>query len=83
VRLGRFTSNDWRWRFFRLNCFAFPMWIVFYRVLGGNISEFRLMWPVILPCIYGIAYSGSAASPNVDGSGIALESAILGRANSD
>jgi hypothetical protein len=60
VRLKHSPSNDWRWHFFRLNCFAFPLWIVFYRILGGNISEFRLMWPVILPCIYAVAYCGSA-----------------------
>jgi hypothetical protein len=57
VRLRSVAADDWRRRFFQLNCFAFPLWIVFYRMLNGNISEFRLMLPVILPCIYGIAYA--------------------------
>ncbi len=42
-------------RFLLLNCLAFPLWIVFYRLMNGNISEFRLLWPVLLPCVYGMA----------------------------
>jgi hypothetical protein len=62
TRLQRVSSTDWRYRFFRLNCFAFPFWILFYRMLNGNIAEFRLLWPVILPCIYGVAYSARMAA---------------------
>ncbi|MDR3088525.1 MAG: hypothetical protein LBU39_01735 [Desulfobulbaceae bacterium] len=43
-------------KFFLLNCLAVPLWLIFYRVLGGNITEFRLLWPVLLPIIYGIAW---------------------------
>jgi hypothetical protein len=27
-------------------------------MLSGNISEFRMLFPALLPCIYGIAYAG-------------------------
>jgi hypothetical protein len=56
LRLQYFAPDSWEKRFFRLNCFAVPLWVVFYRVLDGNISEFRLLLPVLLPCIYGISY---------------------------
>lgn len=61
LRLQNIPATDWRRGFFRLNCFAFPLWVIFYRMLGGNISEFRLMLPAILPYIYGIAYSARTA----------------------
>lgn len=44
-------------RFFWLNCAAIPLWIVFYRAMGGNMTEFRIFWPVLLPVVYGIAWS--------------------------
>jgi hypothetical protein len=25
-------------------------------MMSGNITEFRLLFPALLPCIYGIAY---------------------------
>jgi len=50
-------AGDWRGTFFELNCYVFPAWIVFYRMMNGNIAEFRMLLPVILPCIYGIAYA--------------------------
>jgi hypothetical protein len=49
-------ANDWRFRFFELNCYAFPGWLVFYRMMNGNLSEFRMLFPALLPCMYGIAY---------------------------
>jgi hypothetical protein len=52
----RDTPRDWRRSFFLLNCYAFPAWIIFYRMMSGNITEFRLLFPALLPCIYGIAY---------------------------
>jgi hypothetical protein len=56
-------SSSWEIRFFTLNCAIFPLWIVFYRMLSGNISEFRMLLPAILPCIYGISYA--LISPNI------------------
>jgi hypothetical protein len=50
-------ANDWRFRFFELNCYVFPGWLVFYRMMNGNLSEFRMLFPALLPCMYGIAYS--------------------------
>jgi len=49
-------NADWRYRFFVMNCYAFPGWIVFYRMMNGNLSEFRMLLPALLPCMYGIAY---------------------------
>ena len=57
LRLREMARDDWRYWFFRLNCYALPFWVVFYRSLSGNISEFRMLWPVLLPCVYGIAYT--------------------------
>ncbi len=56
VRASAVPDTDWRRRFFLLNCYLFPGWIVCYRMLSGNISEFRLLLPALLPCIYGLAY---------------------------
>jgi fumarate reductase subunit D len=58
------NRNDQTWtnRFFLLNCLAFPFWIVFYRIQGGNISEFRMLWPVILPYVYGMAWRANDAT---------------------
>jgi hypothetical protein len=52
----RFTE-DWRHNFFVLNCAAIPLWILFYRVMDGNISELRMLIPILLPIFYGIALS--------------------------
>jgi hypothetical protein len=55
---------SWRDRFFLVNCLSLPLWILFYRMLGGNISEFRLLFPALLPIVYGVAYNArSAARP--------------------
>jgi hypothetical protein len=54
LKMGRLQG--WHERFFFLNCLAFPCWIIFYRMQGGNISEFRMLWPVILPYVYGLAW---------------------------
>jgi len=44
-----------------VNCYAFPGWIVFYRMMNGNLSEFRMLFPALLPCMYGIAYGARRA----------------------
>jgi hypothetical protein len=46
---------DWRANFFVLNCVAVPFWVVFYRIMGGNISELRLILPALIPIFYGQA----------------------------
>lgn len=53
--LKRREACDWQQRFFLLNCLAFPGWVLFYRIQGGNINEFRIMWPFILPLVVGLA----------------------------
>lgn len=50
-------GGDWRRVFFAVNCYAFPAWIVFYRMMNGNLAEFRMLFPALLPCMYGIAYA--------------------------
>lgn len=55
VRLRAMAAGDWRRTFFAINCYVFPGWVIFYRMMNGNLSEFRMLFPVLLPCIYGIA----------------------------
>jgi fumarate reductase subunit D len=57
VRLSVVPVATWQSRFFSLNCAVFPLWVVLYRMLSGNVSEFRILLPAILPCIYGISYT--------------------------
>jgi hypothetical protein len=57
----RFGSN-WRHDFFVLNCAAAPAWIIFYRIMGGNISELRMLIPVLLPIFYGLAIGSAKRS---------------------
>ncbi len=57
LRVDAINVQDWRRRFFQLNCYAFPGWIIFYRMMAGNLAEFRMLFPVLLPCIYGLAYA--------------------------
>lgn len=55
--------------FFRLNCAAIPFWIIFYRAMGGNMTEFRIFWPTLIPVVYGIAYfsnSNESQRPSAD-----------------
>lgn len=61
MKLDDIPSDDRRKRFFLLNCWSFPLWVIFYRAFNGNISEFRMLWPAVLPCVFGIAYA--AGSP--------------------
>jgi hypothetical protein len=64
ITRDREKPASWRDRFFLLNCLSLPLWILFYRMLGGNISEFRLLFPALLPIVYGVAYNArSAATP--------------------
>jgi len=57
LRVRDIPRDDWRRPFFTLNAWMFPAWILFYRMMNGNLSEFRMLFPVLIPCIYGIAYS--------------------------
>jgi hypothetical protein len=65
LKIRLLPRADWRYWFFRLNCYSLPFWVVFYRSLSGNISEFRMLWPVLLPCIYGIGYAARDAPGGV------------------
>jgi hypothetical protein len=56
VKVRDLRADDWRRGFFTLNSYAFAGWVVFYRMMNGNLSEFRMLFPVLLPCIYGVAY---------------------------
>lgn len=58
--LKKQMAPSWEQNFFLYNCLAFPLWIVFYRVQGGNINEFRIMWPFIMPLVVGLAWCDSA-----------------------
>jgi hypothetical protein len=60
LRCRALPRGDWRRDFFLLNCWIFPAWIVFYRMMSGNISEFRMLLPALLPCIYGFAWAGAS-----------------------
>jgi hypothetical protein len=62
VTRGLRRGSDWRHNFFLLNCAATPVWIIFYRIMGGNISELRMLIPVLLPIFYGIAMSPIAGA---------------------
>ncbi len=59
LRIREVPGADWRRSFFRLNCYAFPAWIVFYRMMAGNLSEFRMLFPAMIPCVFGIAYASA------------------------
>lgn len=63
-RLLRHPSGDWRRRFFLINCCVLPAWWIFYRMMDGNLSEFRLLLPALLPFAYGLSLgcSGSTAA---------------------
>jgi len=53
---------SWRHDFFVLNCVAAPAWIIFYRIMGGNISELRMLIPILLPIFYGLAMESAKKS---------------------
>ncbi|HEV2700330.1 MAG TPA: hypothetical protein VGV09_01775 [Steroidobacteraceae bacterium] len=59
-RLLPIKIPDWRRGFFIANCCVLPAWWVFYRIMNGNMSEFRLLLPAVLPCVYGLAYASGA-----------------------
>lgn len=63
VRVKSQASPDWRSKFFLMNCASTPFWILFYRFVGGNISELRMLLPVVLPLFYGIALDPNFADP--------------------
>jgi hypothetical protein len=59
LRVRDIPATDWRRSFFTINAWVFPGWLLFYRMMSGNLSEFRMLFPVLLPCIYGIAYASA------------------------
>lgn len=59
LRVREIPRDDWRRAFFTLNAWMFPAWLVFYRMMSGNLAEFRILFPVLIPCIYGIAYAAA------------------------
>ena len=59
TRGSRF-SGDWRHNLFVLNCAVTPLWIIFYRIMNGNISELRMLVPILLPIFYGLAMEPEA-----------------------
>ena len=60
-RVLRIKTQDWRRNFFIANCCVLPAWWFFYRIMNGNMSEFRLLLPALLPCVYGLAYAAGTA----------------------
>jgi hypothetical protein len=68
-RLRAGDRADWRQMFFVVNCYALPAWMIFYVMMNGNLAEFRLLLPALLPCVYGLAFAtaaptrGAAAAP--------------------
>lgn len=49
------ANGDWRAKFFRLNAYAFPIWMLFYRLFNGNLSEFRIFLPMFAPLIFALS----------------------------
>jgi hypothetical protein len=72
LRVRDIPRTDWRRGFFTVNAWVFPGWLLFYRMMNGNLAEFRMLFPVLLPCIYGIAY---AAARSQSGTNRSSESA--------
>jgi hypothetical protein len=66
LQLRSLADDDWRRKFFAVNCYSFPLWIVFYRMMNGNLSEFRMLLPVLLPYIYGISYAARHHAVDAD-----------------
>lgn len=58
-RLRNADRTDWRYRFFVVNCYALPAWMIFYVMMHANLAEVRLLLPALLPCIYGLAFATS------------------------
>jgi hypothetical protein len=58
--LKQAPKGDWRRRFFVINCWLFPAWLVFYRVQAGNLNEFRMLWPFLAPYLLGLAWRHAA-----------------------
>lgn len=49
---GRVSPLD---RFFLIQVFMAPVWLVFYDFTGGNWAEFRMLTPIALPLAYALA----------------------------
>ncbi|HTC52154.1 MAG TPA: hypothetical protein VK700_09485 [Steroidobacteraceae bacterium] len=69
-RLSTMSTTDWRRGFFIANCWVLPGWWIFYRMMDGNMAEFRLLLPAVLPCVYGLAYAGGTPGRTLSQSGI-------------
>jgi hypothetical protein len=69
-RLGPIKTRDWRRAFFIANCAVLPGWWLFYRMMDGNMAEFRLLLPAVLPCVYGLAYASGAPGRSLAQSGM-------------
>jgi hypothetical protein len=69
-RLWPIKSTDWRRGFFIANCCVLPGWWIFYRMMDGNLAEFRLLLPAVLPCVYGLAYASGTAGRSPAQSGM-------------
>ncbi len=60
------ADGGWKARFFRINAYAFVFWILFYRVFNGNLSEFRLFLPALVPLIFGLSQRSFAADETIE-----------------
>jgi hypothetical protein len=69
-RLWPSKTPDWRRGFFIANCCVLPGWWIFYRMMDGNMAEFRLLLPAVLPCVYGLAYVSAAPARPLAQSGM-------------
>ena len=52
-------------RFIVIHALSVIPWILFYRAMGGNIAEFRMLLPVALPLVFGLAYRPSGGEDAV------------------
>jgi hypothetical protein len=69
-RLWPSKTSDWRRAFLIANCCVLPGWWIFYRMMDGNMAEFRLLLPAVLPCVYGLAYATGSDGRSVAQSGM-------------
>ena len=42
--------------FFWLQVLAVVPWLLFYTIINGNLSEFRMLLPVLVPLVFALAY---------------------------
>ncbi|HSI35128.1 MAG: hypothetical protein ACAI43_17185 [Phycisphaerae bacterium] len=58
VAAGGWSPLD---RFFTLQILALLPWLLFYKLNNGNLAEFRMLLPVVLPLMFALAYRGEPA----------------------